>query len=548
MEIILDRMNKRYGMREKIINKGQLEFALEKPKIKFVGQQEQYPELYQKAAILMETITKSHPFSDGNKRCAMMAAEYMIYRNNCELVLPLKSIRFSVDIAMDEKDEMREEIHKWFKVHIAKNAFQISVLLMEQIEEESIINNLLQEKKYDEAEKLVSLWMAFDTYPEHKKKWDELVERWKTQETKKDDAVSSTTIEMRKTNDLKGLWKQLRPSHTENLPIIDIKSQGSLKIVGHSIDELEGIDKILNKPLPDDKVQKSILLTGSGCILNMDGHHNEALECLEEALSDDPENVTAIYQKAVILEKLGKTDEARNNYELVTKKNPKHALAWVSFASCSATVTDLETPKKILDEGLRHNPDDIGMLTTKALLSEDEEQNNIIDKILELQPNEPAASAIRAHLLARAGNGDESIKLIDNIINKNPENTFVMHEKGTVLETIEDYEQAINIYENLRKNNLNDTDLLNRIGRCYSKLGKYDAAEKYLNKSLMLNSENGYANYQIACNLILQGMKKEGLAALGRAIKLNPDYKERAKDDESFFNVVNDNEFKDLTS
>ena len=57
------------------MNKGLLESSLEMPKLSLFGK-EQYPELYQKAAILMETLTKNHCLSDGNKRCGMIAAAY----------------------------------------------------------------------------------------------------------------------------------------------------------------------------------------------------------------------------------------------------------------------------------------------------------------------------------------------------------------------------------------------------------------------------------------------------------------------------------------
>ena len=77
VEIIIEKLNKRYNMNVTVINRGQLEFALEKPKIELFDH-EQYRELYQKSAVLMETLTKSHVLSDGNKRCAMMVAEFSL--------------------------------------------------------------------------------------------------------------------------------------------------------------------------------------------------------------------------------------------------------------------------------------------------------------------------------------------------------------------------------------------------------------------------------------------------------------------------------------
>ena len=48
-----------YGTDTAIMNRGQLELILDKPRMVLCGK-EQYPELYQKAAVLMESICKAH--------------------------------------------------------------------------------------------------------------------------------------------------------------------------------------------------------------------------------------------------------------------------------------------------------------------------------------------------------------------------------------------------------------------------------------------------------------------------------------------------------
>ena len=53
VEYIVKIINKLYDMDATIINRGQLEFALEKPRMKIFGHDE-YSELYQKTASLME--------------------------------------------------------------------------------------------------------------------------------------------------------------------------------------------------------------------------------------------------------------------------------------------------------------------------------------------------------------------------------------------------------------------------------------------------------------------------------------------------------------
>src|SRR5690348_1054549 len=200
---IIDELSKRQGESIAIINKGQLEFALEKPHMMVFGT-DPYPELYQKIAILMESINKGHTLSDGNKRTAIMAAEYMANENDARLVLPFKAIRFSVEVAKDKDDLMREIIQKWFKTHLATDRFQLCAMLQENIEEEAIIKSLLRENKYDDAEKIIDRWLSFDAYPAKKDEWKKYVEDWKkvsNADTKSEKNVFGT--------DLSRKWKTI---------------------------------------------------------------------------------------------------------------------------------------------------------------------------------------------------------------------------------------------------------------------------------------------------------------------------------------------------
>ncbi len=204
VELIIRMLNKRYNMDITIINKGQFEFVLEKPKIKFYGK-EQYLELYEKAAVLMESFTKAHTLSDGNKRTAMAVAGLMIKMNGGELVSPLKSIRLSVDTAMDEHDLMPELIRLWFKVHTAMNTYQLCAMLCENNEEERIIKKLLMDKKYKELDGIMEAWLAFDNYPENKETGKELIKQWKEKHIVIDKKHSL------KSNDAEGgdMWKSI---------------------------------------------------------------------------------------------------------------------------------------------------------------------------------------------------------------------------------------------------------------------------------------------------------------------------------------------------
>jgi death-on-curing protein len=65
-------------------DRGGLEAAAARPQATFGGE-DLYPDLPAKAAALMHSLAMTHPFTDGNKRVAAMAAELLLAVNGYEL-------------------------------------------------------------------------------------------------------------------------------------------------------------------------------------------------------------------------------------------------------------------------------------------------------------------------------------------------------------------------------------------------------------------------------------------------------------------------------
>ena len=78
-----------------------------------------YPDLFSKAASLMHSIIKNHPFVDGNKRTAISTASIFLIRNNYTLTASNKELeRFTIKAASENLE--LQEIAKWFKEHSKK--------------------------------------------------------------------------------------------------------------------------------------------------------------------------------------------------------------------------------------------------------------------------------------------------------------------------------------------------------------------------------------------------------------------------------------------
>ena len=89
--------------------------ALGRPQATFGGQ-DLYPDIFLKAAALVQSLSSNHPFVDGNKRTALTTLEYFLHLNGINLKA---SQREKVDFTLwaeNEKPKLKQ-IAGWIKKH-----------------------------------------------------------------------------------------------------------------------------------------------------------------------------------------------------------------------------------------------------------------------------------------------------------------------------------------------------------------------------------------------------------------------------------------------
>lgn len=95
-----------------------LQSALARPMATF-DKNDLYPDIFSKAAALMHSVIKNHPFVDGNKRTAVTTASLFLLRNGYCLRSSNKELeRFTLKVTA--KDVELHEIAKWFKRYSIK--------------------------------------------------------------------------------------------------------------------------------------------------------------------------------------------------------------------------------------------------------------------------------------------------------------------------------------------------------------------------------------------------------------------------------------------
>ena len=90
-------------------------YALDKPWFVFAGSTPLYPEPHDKAAALMETLIRTHPFVDGNKRTAYTAGITLLRYLTGERVDASSEEALAVCQSVERKDWGTEELSAWLR-------------------------------------------------------------------------------------------------------------------------------------------------------------------------------------------------------------------------------------------------------------------------------------------------------------------------------------------------------------------------------------------------------------------------------------------------
>lgn len=94
---------------------GRLEAAAAAPQASAFGQ-EIYPTLHEKAAALCQAIARAHPFSDGNKRVALVALDVFLARNGGRLVAT-NDAAYATMMALARGEMGRAALEEWVRAN-----------------------------------------------------------------------------------------------------------------------------------------------------------------------------------------------------------------------------------------------------------------------------------------------------------------------------------------------------------------------------------------------------------------------------------------------
>jgi tetratricopeptide (TPR) repeat protein len=165
------------------------------------------------------------------------------------------------------------------------------------------------------------------------------------------------------------------------------------------------------------------------CLFHLD-QYKEALNCFNEVITTDPKNYSALFQRARLLGRLRRTEEAT------------------------------EAHHKILE--IENKDDDIQLLRIKG---------------------------ISFHIL---GMTQEAIQAYDKILMLYPNDSYILNKKGTFLDYLGRYNEAIECFDRVLKLNPKNVVCLCKKAYSYLKLGKFGEAKKCCEIAEKISADNSF--------------------------------------------------------
>ncbi len=97
-------------------DEGLIKSALARPLHSVMGE-DAYPDVFSKAAALLDSIARNHGFRDGNKRTAMAAAVLYLEQNDVKVVFTNQEYEDIMLHVVNDKPSI-DRIAKWLKQHV----------------------------------------------------------------------------------------------------------------------------------------------------------------------------------------------------------------------------------------------------------------------------------------------------------------------------------------------------------------------------------------------------------------------------------------------
>ena len=252
----------------------------------------------------------------------------------------------------------------------------------------------------------------------------------------------------------------------------------------------------------------------------------------------DPDSPDLLIKKGEKLEKEGKLLEAAEIYAQIIEKDPSKIELLDRIIEKEPENPELLYRKAVFLE--RSGNADAAVEIYEKLLEIDPGNLSYYDKMLKYRPDDPDILLAKAEALYSKDRFEEALPIFEKMVELYPDDDTMWYNLGANLMAMGRYEDAIKAFNEVTKRNQDDVMTWLSKGICFYKTGKVDIAINSFNQVIRRDPSMDLGWYYKAKLEAIKGENPQLIKTfLKRAVELNPDNKEKAKEDEDIMKYSN---------
>jgi tetratricopeptide (TPR) repeat protein len=257
---------------------------------------------------------------------------------------------------------------------------------------------------------------------------------------------------------------------------------------------------VLLEPLAKKNAKSVEFLHEFGLCLGAAGRGDEAIACLRKAVQLEPQHAGAWRTLGDQLHAAGDEEASREAYERHLQASTRHPelVEAVNYLY----EKKLAKAERLTREVLKKDPVDVIAIRMLAEIGikvgQFEDAQNLLERCLELAPDFHHARHAYANVLMRRNDLEASLREVDRLLLLEPKNPAYLLLKGSVLARIGDHPPALEIYEQVLKHYPRQASAHMYYGHTLKTVGRLDDAVSAYRKSIELNPSIGEAYWSLA--------------------------------------------------
>ena len=229
-----------------------------------------------------------------------------------------------------------------------------------------------------------------------------------------------------------------------------------------------------------------------GKLLLMEGAYENAIKTLEPIQNTDPDYIAILAECYLRIYKFNKSKELFSQYLTLCDTNELSAI-FADIASLYNTHNQPELALEFIESGIALFPDDITLITEKAIALEQSEQLDEAAKLfniaLDNNPYQPELWCMLGSILFRQNNFTEAIRAYDYALAIEPNDTLTRLQRGHCLFNLGLFNEAIEPYEEYLAENPDDAVVITFLAETYENIDNIQRAKELYLQALAIYDE-----------------------------------------------------------